>query len=231
MKKCLVVIILSAICSYSIAQTINVHFNNGSVINFKSENVKYIDFSEKENPAEVSDAEAIDLGLSVLWASCNLGAKKPEQGGDKYAWGETKTKTSFEAEDYAYYDKDLKVCTNIGYSIAGTEFDAATQNLGKGWMIPTYVQFYELKEKCTWEWTKINDVLGYKITGMNGNSIFLPAIYYENSGRYWTSVMSKDDGTRMDYASSFFINPDVYWGDLNQEKFKGLYIRPIKVKE
>ena len=230
MKKLFLILFITIINIPIFAQTINVHFKNGQTINLKSSNVDYLDFSEKESIPPVTDMEAVDLGLSVLWASCNLGAKKPEEAGDKYAWGEVKTKSSFEPEDYAFYDKDLKVCTNIGNSISGTEFDAARVNLGGSWKMPTAGDFAELNQKCTWEWTKINDVLGYKVTGENGNSIFLPALYYEQSGRFWTGDMTHDDGSRLDFATSFFIHPDRHGNDSNQYRYNGLFIRPVKIK-
>lgn len=110
-----------------------------------------------------------------IWASCNLGAEKPEEFGDYYAWGETKPKNSYSFNNYTYYDANTTQYIDIGKDISGTEYDAATVNLGSDWRMPTKQEMEELINNCTWEWIQIGNINGYKITGKNGNSIFLPA--------------------------------------------------------
>ena len=133
--------------------------------------------------------EWVDLGLpsGLKWATCNVGAKTPEQCGNYYAWGETSPKEEYTEENSLTFGKQMS-------DIAGNaQYDAARANWGGDWRMPTYAEMDELNSKCTWEWTKQNGVRGYKVTGPNGNSIFLPAVgYFEctrfNSGSCGSSV-------------------------------------------
>ena len=181
MKKTILLVVLATSHLLLFSQTVNIHFKNGQTIEYPSENVDYVDFSEKASDPTVTAGQAVDLGLSVYWASCNLGAEKPEEYGDYYAWGETKTKQQFTRNNYAYYNSNTTLYTNIGSEISGTEYDAATVNLGSDWRMPTRSEMQELIDKCIWEWTQINNVNGYKVIGKNGNSIFLPAAGLEFS--------------------------------------------------
>ena len=174
MKKYIICIACLLIASVMNAQTVNVHFKNGQTVRFNSSNVDFVDFSEKPADPTLTAGEIVDLGLSVYWASCNLGATKPEEYGNYYAWGETSPKDSYTEQNYSYYDADKATYIDIGEDISGTEYDAARVNLGGEWRMPTYDEMDELIKKCTWEWTQINGVNGYKVIGPNGNSIFLP---------------------------------------------------------
>ena len=151
--------------------------------------------------------QAVDLGLSVDWGTCNLGASQPQESGDFYAWGETKPKTSFREENYKLYrpgpgqqssnpwDLDwefVKYCTDTPYGPRKIPYgtvdnklvleavdDAATATLGNKWRMPTAAERNELLQQCRWEWTKVGGVYGYEITSKkNGNSIFLPVTGY-----------------------------------------------------
>jgi len=131
--------------------------------------------SEYPNPVH----EYVDLGLSVMWAACNVGADRPEDYGSYFAWGET-------AEKSKYYNEN-SVTYSVGYSDLQSQgiidadgnltsgYDAATANWGGGWRMPTIDEVRELLDNCTWTWTAQNEVNGYKVTGPNGNSIFVPA--------------------------------------------------------
>ena len=160
--------------TFSYAQTLNIHFKNGTTVEFNKDLVDHVDFSEKPAPPTLTAGESVDLGLSVKWASCNLGATKPEDYGNYYAWGETAPKAKYTEETYSYYSKDSQTWVNIGNDIAGTSYDAATVNLGGGWKMPTRQQMDELVNKCDWQWGEQNGIKGYFVSG-NGNSIFLPA--------------------------------------------------------
>ena len=96
------------------------------------------------NSTDSNDSESayVDLGLSVKWATMNVGADTPEEYGDFYI------------------------------------YDEAVSEFGNN--LPTKEQFEELKNKCTYEWTTHKEVYGYKVTGPNGKSIFLPAAGYRN---------------------------------------------------
>lgn len=129
--------------------------------------------------------EAVDLGLSVKWASFNLGASKPEGYGDFYAWGETKTKDYYSWSNYSWckgskttltkYNTDSSYGTVDNKTTLSAEDDAAHVKLGGDWRIPTKAEWKELYSECHWQWTTYNLVAGYLVSGPNGNSIFLPA--------------------------------------------------------
>ena len=227
MKKVILSMISVAFAANLSAQTVNVHFKNGQKIEFPSSNVDYVDFSAKASDPTVTAGRVVDLGLSVYWASCNLGAEKPEEFGNYYAWGETKTKSNYTQENYSYYNANTTQYTDIGSDISGTQYDAATVNLGSDWRMPTKAEMQELVNKCTWEWTQINGVNGYKVTGTNGNSIFLPAAgyaFYNGSDlNYWTGSESSSRSYSIQlWASSGSKDVTMLFG-----KFKGLSIRPV----
>ena len=154
--------------------------------------------------------EWVDLGLSVKWATCNVGADFPEDYGDYFAWGETSPQSYYEWETYKYsrssYYNLTKYCNDSDYGYNGYTDnkttldlidDAARVNWGGSWRMPTRAEQEELIEKCTWTWTTLNGVKGYKVTSKsNGNSIFLPAAGY----RYGTDVINA--GSRGCYWSS-----------------------------
>ena len=120
--------------------------------------------------------EAIDLGLpsGTKWASCNMGATKPEEYGGYYAWGETEEKEVYDWSTYKYYQDGSFV--SLGSDISGTEYDVAHVKWGRKWCMPTLDDIKELLDNCTSEWTTFNNVNGRKFTSkINGNSIFLPA--------------------------------------------------------
>ena len=129
----------------------------------------------------INGHEYVDLGLSVRWATCNVGANNPEDYGDYYAWGETKTKKEYTEENCETYK-------NIG-DIKGTSRDVAHVRWGSPWRMPTEEESQELIDNCDWEWTTLNGVEGSKVTSRkNGNSIFLPAAGW----RYGTSLSTPE---------------------------------------
>ena len=121
----------------------------------------------------------VDLGLSVKWATFNLGATAPEESGDYFAWGEVEPKAEYSWENYKWCDGTESVMTKYndedGKSILDMVDDAAHVNWGGDWRMPTKEELDELCDKCNWEWIMLNGVNGCKVTGPNGNSIFLPA--------------------------------------------------------
>ena len=155
----------------------------------------------------------VDLGLSVKWATMNVGASKPEGYGGYYAWGETTTKSTYDWSTYKYcngiYDSLTKYNRSSSYGTVDNKTqlelsdDAARANWGGPWRMPTDAEWTELREQCTWTWTTQNGVNGYKVTSKsNGNSIFLPAagcrydssLNYEASyGYYWSSSLYTDN--------------------------------------
>lgn len=230
MKKLFTSTLVLALTLVAQAQTMNVHFKNGTKVEFNSVNVDYVDFTEKPSDPTLTPGDYVDLGLSVKWASCNLGASTPAGKGGYYAWGETSTKTKYTKENYAYY-KEGSDYTDIGKEISGTQYDAATVNLGKDWRMPTKDEVHELCEKCTFTYGVVDGVKGYYATGKNGNSIFLPCYgyklnswgYEKDQGYFWIGI-----GTEVN-SSGYHLWLDegkAYWDRLSL-KYKGLQIRPV----
>ena len=154
--------------------------------------------------------EYVDLGLpsGTKWATCNVGATKPEEFGGYYAWGETEEKSNYDWSTYKWYsgsdDNMTKYRTDSDYGtvdnkiILDPEDDVAHVKWGGSWRMPTFDEQRELLNECSWEWTELDGVPGHIVTGPNGNSIFLPAAGYRDGtevdvrgsdGGYWSSSL------------------------------------------
>lgn len=167
---------------------------------------------------------AVDLGLSVAWATCNIGASSPDEYGYYYAWGEIETKSNYEWSTYKFntsgsddYEKTVltKYCTNPewgevdGKLTLDPEDDVAHITLGGSWRMPTTSEWRELCEKCSWKWGSLNGIKGFTITStITGNSIFIPAAGQmwgtDNSeqgshGAYWSSQQQSSFNIRAYY--------------------------------
>ena len=170
----------------------------------------------------VAIPEAIDLGLSVNWASFNLSASSQEGFDYYFAWGETDPKKVYDWDTYEWgyaYDKMTKYITNPAYGIVDNkseleaEDDAATANLGSNWQMPTKADWEELINNCTWEWTTTeHSEKGYKVTsnktGYTDKSIFLPADGYHSSwigvgkgteGKYWSRSLYANGASYLNF--------------------------------
>lgn len=157
--------------------------------------------NKKESDGYINGHEYVDLGLpkdlglysGLKWATCNIGANSPEEYGDYYAWGETETPEDYDysEENCALYEVDMR---DIGGDL---DYDVATSEWGVGWRMPTKFEMQILIDFCTWKWIKQKGVNGYKVTGPNGNSIFLPA-----AGRYYYSIEPRPDDKELYYWSS-----------------------------
>ena len=154
----------------------------------------------------ISSDECVDLGLSVKWSGANLGATSFEESGKRFAWGEKETKTSFLWESYSigcdpgnlskYNGTD-----NLQYLEREDDvlYNSREDNSDSYWRIPTIAEWQELKDNCTWSLVEVNCRRGYKITGKNGRSIFLPIVGFVDGeqqkdgmrARYWSS--SRED--------------------------------------
>ena len=190
--------------------------------------------------------EWVDLGLSVKWATCNVGASSPSAYGNYYAWGEISTKTEYHKKNSKTYNKSMS-------DIAGNpNYDAARANWGGSWRMPTKAEFKELIDKCTWTWTSQGGHNGYKVTGKNGNSIFLPAAGKRGDtgrltlndsppdfssirnanrfGEYWSSTPSSSQKSYLLYTDDKFPqDKDVYVSEdcLPEPRFFAYPIRPV----
>ena len=143
--------------------------------------------------------EYVDLGLpsGAPWATCNVGATKPEEYGDYFAWGETTPKENYDSNTYKWYNDSSNKYAGSNYKTElDFEDDAAAANWGCNWQMPSLDQINELRDNCDWEWTTLNGVNGSKVTSkINGKSIFLPAAGWRN----YTSLSNA--GSRGNYRS------------------------------
>ncbi len=166
--------------------------------------------------------EYVDLGLpsGLKWATCNVGAESPEDYGDYFAWGEVEPKEYYYWSTYKYgtdYNQLTKYCNNSSYgkdgftdnkTVLDPEDDAAHVNWGGAWRMPTTEEQQELINNCTWTWTTQNGVNGYKVTGPNGNSIFLPA-----AGCMHEGILDVDGSDGIYMSGSLYIDsPDLNYG-------------------
>lgn len=228
MKKLFSLIAIAMLCVLSVdAQTINIHFKNGQKVQFPDSQVDYVDFTAKPDDPTLTAGDAIDLGLSVKWASCNLGASSPTEKGEYYAWGETDPKKTYTQSNYAYYNTSTTEYTHLGTDISKTQYDAATVNLGKDWRMPTETEFKELRDKCIWTWSQMNGVNGYIIKGKNGNTIFMP----EAGGsagylKYWTSTLASSGSNAINLYAWSEGYGTTYLGSITS-RYHGLPIRPV----
>ena len=188
--------------------------------------------------------EYVDLGLSsgLKWAAYNVGATKPEEYGGYYACGETEEKSNYDWITYKWCngsgDTMGKYCTNSSYGTVDNkttldpEDDVAHVKWGGDWRMPTRAEQDELRNECTWEWITQNGVNGYRVTGPNGNSIFLPAagfragtdIYYRGDyGYYWSSSLNSYYSNNACYL--YFYGNNFIWG--YDYRCDGRSVRPV----
>lgn len=181
----------------------------------------------------IEDRFAVDLGLSVLWGTNNLYAVTFYENGKYYAWGEPLSKSDFSLATYEYF---LDIDNDGKWSVSDKMkdefiYDTATIHLGDDWSIPSEKHFNELINNCKWEWTISDGRTGYKITGPNGNNIFLPAAGFQSGmdtyyigerGMYWSST---DGMTRTAICLEF--TADKHYISF-MDRHYGLSIRPIR---
>ena len=189
--------------------------------------------------------EYVDLGLSVKWATCNVGANSPEEYGDYFAWGEIHPKTNYYWGTYKWCDGTANSLTKYNDdSNSGTvdnktrlqlSDDAAYMNWGGVWRMPTEDEYIELCNECTWTWTTQNGVNGYKVTSRsNGNGIFLPAAGYfygtscssvGSNGHYWISSIASSDSNNADVMSFTSRGVSKY---VMSYRYYGHSVRPVR---
>ena len=205
-------------------------------------------FVQCEQPEEIKTTvtgeheghEYVDLGLpsGLKWATCNIGATQPEYFGDYFAWGEVETKEYYDWNTYKYCDNVdttfTKYCYDATHGVDGfvdnklqldPEDDAARVHWGGNWRMPTSKETKELYDCCKWTWTTENGVPGHKVTGINGNSIFLPAAGAMggdllqgsgSTGDYWASELANNpnynDPTQAHNIrfTKYNVDPDTY---------------------
>lgn len=210
----------------------------GTVVSVTTQTV---DGKEPWEPTKPDEDGAVDLGLSVKWAACNLGATSPEEYGNYYAWGEVETKADYNFESYThkkkYSNNDYYLVLPDGLNdISGTKYDAASANLGNGWRMPTKLEFIELidNENVVFVNTNYNGKNGLRIIGPNGNSIFLPSGGFRSEtgplgkgeiGTYWTSVADTQITVMYSFSCQF---GEGYFYVVTIDMYYGLPIRAVR---
>ena len=191
-------------------------------------------FTARFEKAKINGHEYVDLGLpsGLKWATCNVGATKPEGYGGYYAWGETEEKEDYCWETYEWCNGSsstmTKYCTHSNYgtvdnkTVLDLEDDVAHVKWGGSWRMPTAEELLELIDNCAWMWTTLNGVKGCRLTSkINGNTIFFPAAgdFYLGTeiynvglhGGYWTSTIRDDLNSSaygLIFANTAFIKRD-----------------------
>lgn len=195
---------------------------------------KEYEFEMKKKPTtgNTNGHEWVDLGLSVKWATCNIGANAPQNYGEYIAWGDIYDKSSYNTDNCDTYGKI--------YSSLPSSMDAARKRWGGSWRMPTRSEVFELVNTCSYKWKKKSGVYGYEFTGPNGNSIFIPAggvkrgstTYEEGvSGYLWTKTACQETGEWED-CRSFMLYYNSEDGTAPTDswvtgRFNGLNIRPV----
>ena len=177
----------------------------------------------------------VDLGLpsGLLWATCNIGAKEPCEGGLYFSWGNVDGHKK--GPGYYFYETEyasspgVNLTTNIP---ADAKYDAARANFGGSWRMPTVSEFQELRDNCTSEWTTQDGVYGRMFTSkVNGNSVFFPAtgLCIESTtfndgmgGYYWSSSFNSYTNSRIMFLNRY----DLFTGSV-VDRFIGISIRPV----
>lgn len=192
-------------------------------------------FKEK-NDFRLVTAGAVDMGVSIKWAACNVGASRPEQFGGYYAWGETQTKSDYSWSTYLDSpNRDGKSFTKYYYGEGGKtsldpEDDVAHVMLGGDWRIPTFDELYELLCNCPFERFTFEGTSGTIFYGLgSGNQIFIP-----NQGKYngtklqgtftslWSSTLTSSTGAKY---MDFYSDGAAGYGSMGRNW--GLPIRPV----
>ena len=187
---------------------------------------------------------AVDLGLpsGTLWADRNVGADSPEGYGDYFAWGETAPKSTYNWSTYKWCRGSsytlTKYCTESYYgtvdnkTVLDLEDDAAYVNMGPEWRMPTEDELLELDLYCAYVLTTQNGTYGYRVTGPNGNSIFLPAASYRygsnlspagSYGSYWSSSLYKS----YPYSAFELYFVSGSFGASSEDRYYGLPVRAV----
>ncbi len=212
----------------ALTKTINI--KEGETVEENTVLVEAVSYSYSVAEARTTESNGhdyVDLGLpsGLKWATCNVGASSPEQYGDYYAWGEIETKGEYSNENSKARGK------SIGDISGNSNYDVARAKWGGKWRMPTMEELEELNSKCTWQWTTQKGINGYKVTGPNGNSIFMPAAGCREGsslssageyGYYWSST--PDDSNYFDCLLIFSSS----YHDVDMSPcLLGLSVRPV----
>ena len=185
----------------------------------------------RQTKGNVGGHDWVDLGLpsSTRWATCNVGATKPSQRGNHYAWGETQTKSSYTEANSKFHNERNSI------DIQGTAYDAAHVHWGNGWTMPTYNQIYELIHHCDWDYIQLDGRWVVKLTSeINGEVIYLPTNGLKDGtghrnangcGNYWASTPTPYNGA---HGYAYGAAGGAMAGG---SRYYGMGIRPVLNKE
>ena len=187
---------------------------------------------KKQNKAD-SIYNAIDLGLSVKWSNINFGvAYEWSSTGRHYFWGE------LHSNIFKTYDLSNINFSDIGDISGNPQYDIVSKTLNNGWRIPTKFELQELIEKCKWS----KEEMGYKVEGLNGNSIFLPYTGFftfdgnpfieehSEEGCYWSSTPKEDTSETLNQSAYCLTFGGRYLSPTIHERLgcEAIMIRPVK---
>lgn len=184
--------------------------------------------SAHQESAHQDGVEGVDMGLSVRWASSNVGAEESKDDGNYFAWGEVAPSSNYVWRNSSTYDRV------VDGEVLPSSMDAAT-TLGDGWRMPTIEEFEELMTKCEWRYCERDGRLGYNITASNGNVIFLPASGYiydtlcshrDVEGLYWCSNIYAEDDDDKHAIVLKLSNRDIIFEPLY--RYYGAQIRAVR---
>lgn len=183
-------------------------------------------------------AEAIDLGLSVKWASWNIGSTGLEDPGDYFVWGQTEHGRDYSSVGKQMVNKYLFYMDIPSEELLG-EDDVAVVQWGEGWRIPSKEDYEELLANCTTEEATINGIHGMYFKGPNGNKVFFPVLGFMSGNRigsiqqsiYLTRSFSKT-AYSISYAMFWDFSNTSYTCDLVDIQFGyqtiGMSVRPVR---
>ena len=228
MKKIYLKLTFLSIIAFGIFSCGTKHCNNEKDATEEIENISESAIKNEVINKSINGHEYVDLGLpsGLKWATCNVGANKPEEHGDYYAWGEITTKSKYSKENSKTYE------TKMDDINGNSNYDVARAKWSGNWRTPTKKEMKELKNECIWGYTTLNGINGMKVTGPNGNSIFLPFAGYccdtlydcvDTYGGYWSSTPYENNGH---YAFYFRFNNGYHNIDWNF-RYLGHPIRPV----
>lgn len=263
----LIAFLLFGLMSVNAQYRMKLHFTDGKISTISTATIDHIDWEEdtatyeditiKGKTYHLGVSGAIDLGLSVRWATMNVGAAAPGDYGDYYAWGETEPyyteghsqdspctnwregKTGYKPDSYfdfvngsssncIKYAKDKKTKLD-------PEDDVAHVKWGSDWRIPTKAELGELREKCSWVWTTYGDHIGYVVIGSTGNAVFLPAagirrnrsLEFNGTYGYYWASSLRDTSMNTSVYAEIFYFKSDIAESDGNYRYYGLSIRPV----
>lgn len=214
------------------------------------------DVMGQQQIGETNGYQYVDLGLSVKWATCNVGATSPHETGNLYAWGEVSPKEEYLSTNYRYWTNArniTKYCTDSSFGTVDNlatltpEDDVVRMKMGGDWRMPTIKEINELCSLCTIKRDTLNNVPGISVTGPNGNNIFVPGgTYWQKSGYsnpiyntmdyyggFWSVDLCTKYEQRQTYAYAFHFNTNIKGGGVAYEnnstkiRYEGLACRGV----